>query len=289
MSFKRLNIITGWLVFLVAAWTYIATIEPTSSFWDCGEFIATAYKLEVGHPPGAPLFMILARVASAFVSPENVPVAVNVLSALASAFTILFLFWSITHMAYKMATREGALLDLGATIAVLGSGVVGALAYTWSDSFWFSAVEGEVYALSSFFTAVVFWAILKWESQADEAHSTRWLILIAYLMGLSIGVHLLNLLCIPAIAFVYYFKRYQPSLKGDTDDLRGIGGDPGRHSGSDHPGYREGGRQVRAALRELHGTTVQQRQPGSMQRCSSASSFGGSVGPSAMNRPFGTR
>jgi hypothetical protein len=214
MSFKRLNIITGWLVFLVAAWTYIATIEPTSSFWDCGEFIATAYKLEVGHPPGAPLFMILARVASAFVSPENVPVAVNVLSALASAFTILFLFWSITHMAYKMATREGALLDLGATIAVLGSGVVGALAYTWSDSFWFSAVEGEVYALSSFFTAVVFWAILKWESQADEAHSTRWLILIAYLMGLSIGVHLLNLLCIPAIAFVYYFKRYQPSLKG---------------------------------------------------------------------------
>ncbi|MEZ4757398.1 MAG: DUF2723 domain-containing protein [Flavobacteriales bacterium] len=213
MNFKKLNIITGWLVFLVAAWTYIATIEPTSSFWDCGEFIATAYKLEVGHPPGAPLFMILARVASAFVGPENVPMAVNVLSALASAFTILFLFWSITHMAYKLATRNGE-IDLGGTIAVLGSGVVGALAYTWSDSFWFSAVEGEVYALSSFFTAVVFWAILKWESEADQPHSTRWLILIAYLMGLSIGVHLLNLLCIPAIAFVYYFKRYQPSLKG---------------------------------------------------------------------------
>ena len=214
MSFKKLNILTGWLVFLVAAWTYIATIEPTSSFWDCGEFIATAYKLEVGHPPGAPLFMILARVASAFVSPENVPMAVNVLSALASAFTILFLFWSITHMAHKMATRSGEALNTGSVIAVLGSGIVGALAYTWSDSFWFSAVEGEVYALSSFFTAVVFWAIMKWESEADEPHSTRWLILIAYLMGLSIGVHLLNLLCIPAIAFVYYFKRYTPTVKG---------------------------------------------------------------------------
>jgi hypothetical protein len=214
MSFKKLNILTGWLVFLVAAWTYIATIEPTSSFWDCGEFIATAYKLEVGHPPGAPLFMILARVASAFVSPENVPMAVNVLSALASAFTILFLFWSITHMAHKMATRSGEALNTGSIVAVLGSGIVGALAYTWSDSFWFSAVEGEVYALSSFFTAVVFWAILKWESEADEPHSTRWLILIAYLMGLSIGVHLLNLLCIPAIAFVYYFKRYTPTVKG---------------------------------------------------------------------------
>ena len=178
MNFKKLNIITGWLVFLVAAWTYIATIEPTSSFWDCGEFIATAYKLEVGHPPGAPLFMILARVASAFVSTEHVPVAVNVLSALASAFTILFLFWSITHLAYKLATRSGE-IDLGGTIAVLGSGVVGALAYTWSDSFWFSAVEGEVYALSSFFTAVVFWAILKGESEAAQPHSTRWLILIA--------------------------------------------------------------------------------------------------------------
>ena len=214
MSFKKLNILTGWLVFLVAAWTYIATIEPTSSFWDCGEFIATAYKLEVGHPPGAPLFMILARVASAFVSPENVPMAVNVLSALASAFTILFLFWSITHMAHKMATRSGEALNTGSIIAVLGSGIVGALAYTWSDSFWFSAVEGEVYALSSFFTAVVFWAILKWESEADEPHSTRCLILIAYMMGLSIGVHLLNLLCIPAIAFVYYFKRYTPTVKG---------------------------------------------------------------------------
>ncbi|MCB0812821.1 MAG: DUF2723 domain-containing protein, partial [Flavobacteriales bacterium] len=188
--------------------------EDTASFWDCGEFIATAYKLEVGHPPGAPLFMILARVFSAFVSPENVPVAINVLSALASSFTILFLFWSITHMAHKMATRDGAELTFGKSLAVIGSGVVGALAYTWSDSFWFSAVEGEVYALSSFFTAIVFWAILKWESVADEAHDTRWLILIAYLMGLSIGVHLLNLLCIPAIAFVYYFRKFKVTRNG---------------------------------------------------------------------------
>ncbi len=208
MDFKKLNILTGWTVFLVAAWTYISTIEPTASFWDCGEFIATAYKLQVGHPPGAPLFMIMARVSSFFVAPEHVPVAVNTLSALASAFTILFLFWSITHMAWKLATRDGVVPGNGALIAVMGSGIVGALAYTWSDSFWFSAVEGEVYALSSFFTAIVFWAILKWESEADRPHSTRWLILIAYLMGLSIGVHLLNLLCIPAIAFVYYFKRY---------------------------------------------------------------------------------
>ncbi|MDX9750794.1 MAG: DUF2723 domain-containing protein [Flavobacteriales bacterium] len=214
MAYRKVNIITGWLVFLVAAWTYIRTIEPTASFWDCGEFIATAYKLQVGHPPGAPLFMILARVSSFFVAPETVPVAVNVLSALASAFTILFLFWSITHMAHKLATRHGAEPGTGGLVAVMGSGIVGALAYTWSDSFWFSAVEGEVYALSSFFTAIVFWAILKWESEAERPHSTRWLILIAYLMGLSIGVHLLNLLCIPAIAFVYYFKRYEVTRRG---------------------------------------------------------------------------
>ncbi len=215
MDFKKLNIVTGWLVFLVAAYTFISTIEATASFWDCGEFIATAYKVEVGHPPGAPLFMILARIASAFVSPAHVPIAVNTLSALASAFTILFLFWSITHMAKKLATRDGEdELTVGKTIAVLGSGLVGALAYAWSDSFWFSAVEGEVYAMSSFFTAIVFWAILKWESEADQPHNTRWLILIAYLMGLSIGVHLLNLLCIPAIAFVYYFKKFKVTPMG---------------------------------------------------------------------------
>lgn len=215
MNFKKLNNITGWSVFLVAAFTYLSTIEPTASFWDCGEFIATAFKLEVGHPPGAPLFMLLARLVSAFVPVETVPVMVNMLSALASAFTILFLFWSITHMAHHLAARksEGG-LSTGQMIAVLGSGAVGALAYTWSDSFWFSAVEGEVYAMSSFFTAIVFWAILKWEREADKPHNTRWLILIAYLMGLSIGVHLLNLLCIPAIAFVYYFKKYKVTRKG---------------------------------------------------------------------------
>ncbi|MFT3884705.1 MAG: DUF2723 domain-containing protein [Flavobacteriales bacterium] len=215
MDFKKLNIVTGWAVFLVAAWTYISTIEPTASFWDCGEFLATANKLQVGHPPGAPLFMILGRIASAFVSVEHVPVAINILSALASAFTILFLFWSITHMALKLATRAGdEELTTGKLWAVLGSGVVGALAYTWSDSFWFSAVEAEVYSTSSFFTAITFWCILKWESEADEARNTRWLILICYLLGLSIGVQLLGLLCIPAIALVYYFKKYRTTTKG---------------------------------------------------------------------------
>ncbi len=215
MQFKKLNIITGWLVFLVATVTYLLTIEPTASFWDCGEFIATAYRLDVGHPPGAPLFMMLARIFSAFVSPENVPIAINTLSALCSSFTILFLFWSITHLALKLAVRKGdEELTAGKIIAVIGSGIVGALAYTWSDSFWFSAVEGEVYSMSSLFTAAVFWAILKWESEADQAHNTRWLILICYLIGLSIGVQLLGLLCIPAIVLVYYFRKYTPTVKG---------------------------------------------------------------------------
>lgn len=213
MDFRKANLISGWAVWLVATVVYLMTIEPTTSFWDCGEFIATAYKLEVGHPPGAPFFMLLGRFFSMFASPETVPVMLNILSALASSFTILFLFWTITHMARKLAWRTGE-LNTAKTIAIIGSGVVGALAYTFSDSFWFSAVEGEVYALSSFFTAIVFWAILRWESVADESHDTRWLILIAYLMGLSIGVHLLNLLAIPAIAFVYYFRRYKPTQKG---------------------------------------------------------------------------
>ncbi|MCB9164489.1 MAG: DUF2723 domain-containing protein [Flavobacteriales bacterium] len=214
MDYKKLNVITGWLVFLVAAWTYVTTIEPTASFWDCGEFLATANKLEVGHPPGAPLFMMIGRVASAFVGPENVPVAINMLSALCSAFTILFLFWTITHMAHKVITRDGDEPGTGGVLAVLGSGIVGALAYTWSDTFWFSAVEAEVYSMSSLFTAITFWAILKWENVAHEAHSTRWLILICYLLGLGIGVQLLALLCIPPIAMVYYFKRYETTPKG---------------------------------------------------------------------------
>lgn len=212
-KFKIVNRITGWIVFLIAATVYLLTIEPTTSFWDCGEFIATAFKLEVGHPPGAPLFMIIARIFSLFAGDvSNVAMMVNAMSGLASAFTILFLFWSITHLAKKMFPEEE--LTTGQLIAIIGSGLVGALAYTFSDTFWFSAVEGEVYALSSLFTAVVFWAILKWENIADEKYANRWLILIAYLMGLSIGVHLLNLLAIPAIVFVYYFKKYPVTRKG---------------------------------------------------------------------------
>lgn len=214
-KFKIVNRITGWIVFLIAAVTYLLTIEPTTSFWDCGEFIATAFKLEVGHPPGAPLFMIIARFFALFAGGDYTKVAmmVNAMSGLASAFTILFLFWSITHLAKKMfpANKE---LQNGQLIAIIGSGVVGALAYTFSDTFWFSAVEGEVYALSSLFTAVVFWAILKWENIADEKYSNRWIILIAYLMGLSIGVHLLNLLAIPAIVMIYYFKKFPVTRNG---------------------------------------------------------------------------
>ena len=210
MKYKLLNNLFGWIVFAIAAFTYISTIEPTGSFWDCGEFIATAHKLEVGHPPGAPTFLMLARVfiLMAGDNAQQFPIMVNILSALMSAFTILFLFWTITHLARKIVIGSGE-ETMEKVIAVLGAGTVGALAYTFSDSFWFSAVEGEVYASSSFFTAIVFWLILKWESVADEKHSFRWLILIAYLMGLSIGVHLLNLLTIPALAFVYYFKRNQ--------------------------------------------------------------------------------
>jgi hypothetical protein len=214
MNFKTVNLITGWAVFLVATIVYILTIEPTTSFWDCGEFITTAYKLQVGHPPGAPLFMLLGRLFSAFVPIEVVPVTINIMSALSSSFTILFLFWTITHFGLKMANKDGSSIDQGKIIAIMASGVVGGLAYTFSDSFWFSAVEGEVYAMSSLFTAAVFWAILRWETLSDGKSEMRWIVLIAYLMGLSIGVHLLNLLAIPAICFVVYFKRYKPTLKG---------------------------------------------------------------------------
>ncbi len=213
MNYQKLNNITGWAVFAIATLVYILTIEPTASFWDCGEFIATAYKLEVGHPPGAPVFMLIGRFFSMFAGPESAAKMVNLMSGICSSFTILFLFWSITALAKKIAIKTGEITQ-SKTIAILGSGAIGALAYTFSDSFWFSAVEGEVYAMSSFFTAIVFWAILKWESVADQKHSTRWIILIAYLMGLSIGVHLLNLLAIPAITFVYYFKKHKPSLQG---------------------------------------------------------------------------
>ena len=212
-NYKMLNNITGWVVFVIAAVTYLMTIEPTASFWDCGEFITTSFKLEVGHPPGAPFFMILGRFFTLFGSPEQAGMLMNSWSAIASALTILFLFWSITHLAKKMIKFEGE-PSMAQTIAVLGSGVVGALAYTFSDTFWFSAVEAEVYATSSLFTAIVFWAILKWENEADEPHANRWIIFIAYMVGLSIGVHLLNLLAIPAIVFVYYFRKYKATKQG---------------------------------------------------------------------------
>ena len=206
--FKRWNNIVGWAVFAIAAFVYLKTMEPVSSLWDCSEFIATSYKLEVGHPPGAPLFMMLARLATLFAlgNPDYVGIAVNAMNSLASAFCILFLFWTITHLARRLVTRDGRELTVASTWAVLGAGIVGALAYTFTDTFWFSAIEGEVYALSSMFTALVIWLMLKWEDEADQPHSLRWIVLIAYMMGLSIGVHILNLLTIPALVFIYYFR-----------------------------------------------------------------------------------
>ena len=215
-QYKLVNNVLGWLTFMVAAFVYCSTIEPTASFWDCPEFITTGYKLEVGHPPGAPFFMLTANLFSQFASdPTQVAKMVNIMSALLSATTILFLFWSITHLARKLILKDWSEMTMGKLIAIEASGLVGALIYTFSDTFWFSAVEGEVYAYSSAFTAIVFWLILKWEDHADEPHSDRWLVLIAYMTGLSIGVHLLNLLCIPAIVLVYCYRRYPHiELKG---------------------------------------------------------------------------
>ena len=211
MKFQKLNLIIGWITFAIASAVYIATIEPTASFWDCGEFIATGYKLEVGHPPGAPFFMLMTRFFSNFAGGDVTKVAMwaNIMSALASGGTILFLFWTITHLGRRLTRKNPDELSLGWQIAILGSAFIGSLAYTFSDTFWFSAVEGEVYASSSLLTAFVFWAILKWEDVADQKYSNRWLVLIAYIIGISIGVHLLNLLTIPAIALVYYFKKSQ--------------------------------------------------------------------------------
>ena len=216
-QFKLVDNITGWIAFIIAAVVYCSTIEPTASFWDCPEFISTGYKLEIGHPPGAPFFMLTANLFSQFTSdPSQVARMVNIMSALLSAATILFLFWSITHLTRKLITDSWNDITPAKLIAIEASGLVGALIYTFSDTFWFSAVEGEVYAYSSAFTAVVFWLILKWEEHADEPHSDRWLILIMYMTGLSIGVHLLNLLCVPAIVLVYYYRKYpKPDGKGD--------------------------------------------------------------------------
>ncbi len=221
-QFRLVNNLVGWIVFGIAAFTYVATVEETASLWDCGEFITSAYKLEVGHPPGAPFFMLLGRFFTLFAGGESLTggfsegagYMVNVMSALCSAFTILFLFWTITHLARRLMVEGDEKISLGNLIAIIGAGSVGALAFTFTDSFWFSAVEGEVYAMSSLFTAAVFWLILKWEDNSESGFCNRWLILIMYLMGLSVGVHLLNLLALPAIALVIYFKKFDFSWKG---------------------------------------------------------------------------
>ena len=224
-QYRTINNLVGWLTFIIAATVYCLTIEPTASFWDCPEFITTGYKLEVGHPPGAPFFMLVANLFSQFASDvTTVAKMVNYMSALMSGACILFLFWSITHLVRKLVITDENNITKGQLITVMGSGLVGALVYTFSDTFWFSAVEGEVYAFSSLFTAVVFWLILKWEDVANQLHSDRWLILIAYLTGLSIGVHLLNLLCLPAIVLVYYYKKTpNATAKGSLLALLGSG------------------------------------------------------------------
>ncbi|GHA70714.1 glycosyltransferase family 117 protein [Pontibacter akesuensis] len=214
-DYRKVNNIVGWSVFAIATAVYILTLEPTASFWDAGEFIACSYKLLVPHPPGAPFYLLMGRLFSMFASDvTQVAWWVNLLSALCSSFTVLFLFWTITILASRLLVKEGAVPSTGNLLLIMGSGVVGALAYTFSDSAWFSAVEAEVYAMSSFFTAIVFWAILRWEAKVGEAHSDKWLVLIAYLVGLSIGAHLLNLVTIPALGFIYYFRLYKPSLWG---------------------------------------------------------------------------
>ncbi len=227
MQFKKINNIVGWVVFLIATSVYILTAEKNGSLWDCGEFVASCFKLQIPHPPGAPLFVILGRffVIMFGDNPETAAKAVNIMSALASSFTILFLFWTITHFARKMVNNDVTTMTRSQVQTIMGAGIVGALAYTFSDSFWYSAVEGEVYALSSFFTALVFWAMLKWEHQVDTDSRTdasdkghfnadRWIVFIFFMMGLSIGVHLLNLLTIPAIVMIYYFKRYEVTKWG---------------------------------------------------------------------------
>ena len=226
MNYKKINNYLGWLVFLIATTVYFITIEDTVSLWDCGEYITAAYKLEVRHPPGAPFFMILGRLFSFFADPENVAVWINRLSALSSSATILFMFWSITLLVKKISLRDKKELSAGDKIAILGSGFIGAMAYTFSDSFWFSAVEGEVYAMSSLFTAIIFWAILKWDEEMMQIRDgrlnptgfspDRWLLFIMFMLGLAIGVHLLGILVVPAISFVIYF-RYS-----DKVDFKGI-------------------------------------------------------------------
>ena len=219
--FKLIDQLIGWLVFALAAFVYCSTVEPTASFWDCPEFITTAYKFEVGHPPGAPFFMVMGNLFTQLASsPAQVAFWVNIMNALFSAFCILFLFWTITHLTRKLVAPGGVVSTIGQTIAIEASGIAGALIYTFSDTFWFSAVEGEVYAFSSLFTALVVWLMLKWEENADQPHSDRWLVLIAYLTGLSVGVHLLNLLCLPALVLIFYYRKFpNANLKGSAAAL----------------------------------------------------------------------
>jgi hypothetical protein len=214
-NYRRLNTITGWLIFIISATVYILTLEPTVSFWDCGEFILSAFRLQVGHPPGAPLFIMVGRIATLFAGGDTSKVAlmVNILSAICSAFAIMFLFWTITHLVRRVLLIKNN-IESKHFPAIIGSGVIGALAYTFSDTFWFSAVEGELYSISSLVTALVFWAMLKWEEESDQKYSGRWIILIAYIMGLGLGIHRLNLVVLPALVFVFYFKKYEYSTKG---------------------------------------------------------------------------
>src|SRR5882757_5294336 len=218
MRFSKVNNIIGWIVGLFATTVYVMTMEATGSFWDCGEFISSCFKLEIPHPPGAPLFALMGRFFIILFgdNPHTAARGVNFMSALGSGMSILFLFWTITHFARKIVMKATPSADpeKQQTFLILAAGVVGAVAYTFCDSFWYSAVEGEVYASSAFFTAMVFWAILKWEHNADKPGSDKWIVFIFYMMGLSIGVHLLNLLTIPAIVMVYYFKRFKPTTWG---------------------------------------------------------------------------
>ena len=224
MTYKKLNLYLGWLLFLIATTVFFITIEDTVSLWDCGEYITAAYKLEVGHPPGAPLFMVVGRLFSFFADPESVAVWINRMSALSSSMTILFMFWSITMLVKKMILKDRPTLSTGDKIAIFASGFIGGLAYTFSESFWFSAVEGEVYAMSSLFTAVIFWAILKWDEEMMEIGNglvpkgyspDRWLLFIMFMLGLAIGVHLLGILVVPGIAYIIYFRyKEKISVKG---------------------------------------------------------------------------
>lgn len=214
-SYRRVNMIFGWALFVISAFVYGSTVEPTASFWDCGEFILSAFKLQVGHPPGAPIFLMIGRIATLFAGGDLTKVALmsNLLSAACSALTIMFLFWSVTHIVRRAVFKEGE-DESNHLFAIMGAGLLGALAFTFSDTFWFSAVEGELYAMSSLFTALVFWAMLKWEEEADEPTSGRWIVLISFMMGLGLGIHRLNLLVLPVMAFVFYFKKYEFSWKG---------------------------------------------------------------------------